>query len=278
MYICSFTYTAKMTVRRQAVIADYEDEIATLYETVEETAAPNIPPIVEWDVHSILDFVRNAIHNVLANDLRDDEDIFQHGCDSLQATWIRNCLLGALRDVAQLDTRRDTRNFVYEYPTISQLASVIFGIASGQHEENASAGTKSNARPEMVSKYGQNFPTHTGERQPPSKKVVLVTGTTGQLGCHLLSLLVTDDSVVQVYAVNRSSPQQPALRDRHAKALLQRGLDVRVLDSPKLLLLAGNISSPGFDLPVAVYRQVSRVLNIFVCSILTLTTDARWRH
>jgi hypothetical protein len=137
-----------MTVRRQAVIADYENEIATLYE---KTAALNIPPIVEWDVHSILDFVRNAIHNVLANDLRDDEDIFQHDCDSLQATWIRNCLLGALRDVAQLDTRRDTRSFVYEYPTISQLASFIFGIASGQHEENASAGTKSNARPEIVS-------------------------------------------------------------------------------------------------------------------------------
>jgi hypothetical protein len=169
---------------------------------------------------------------------------------------------------------------VYEYPSISQLASFVFGIVSGQPEKEASVGTKSSARLEMVSNHIQSFPTHTGERQLPTttEKVVLLTGTTGQLGCHLLSLLVTDDSVVQVYAVNRSSPQQTGLRERHANALLQRGLDVRILDSPKLLLLAGNISNPGFDLPVAVYRRVSRVLNIFVFSIPTLNTDARGRH
>ncbi|KAJ7846441.1 hypothetical protein B0H13DRAFT_1907776 [Mycena leptocephala] len=89
-----------------SVIADYEDEIATLYETVEQTATLNIPSLVEWDAASTLDFVRNAVHNIMANDLGDDEDIFQHGCDSLQAIWIRNGLLGALRDLAQLDTRR----------------------------------------------------------------------------------------------------------------------------------------------------------------------------
>lgn len=252
-----------MTVRRQAVIADYEDEIATLYETVEQTAALNIPPLVEWDAGSILDFVRNAIHNVMAKDVGDDEDIFQHGCDSLQATWIRNCLLGALRDFAQLDTRRDTRNFVYEYPTISRLSQFVFEIASGQHEE-APVGLKPNAMHDVVAKYVQDFPTHTGERQLPSPatKVVLVTGTTGELGCYLLSLLLAHPNVVQVYAINRSSPQQPALRDRQAQALVERGLDESILDSPKLSLLVGDVSKPGFDLPAPVYNQVSRITNM----------------
>ncbi|KAJ7449030.1 hypothetical protein B0H11DRAFT_2079260 [Mycena galericulata] len=255
-----FTYTAKMTVRRQAVIADYEDEILALYETVEETTSRNIPPLVDWDVASILDFVRNAIHNVTGKDLGDDEDIFQHGCDSLQATWIRNCVLGALRDSAQLDTRRDTRNFVYEYPTISGLAQFIFGVASGRDEEDASAEGKSNAMHEMVATYVQDLPTHSGERPLVSAggKVVLVTGTTGELGCYLLSHLLADDNVVQVYSMNRSSPQQQILRDRHASALVERGLDPNILNSPKLSLLEGDISRLGFDLPPPVYQQMQQ--------------------
>ncbi|KAJ6464064.1 hypothetical protein C8R45DRAFT_1025143 [Mycena sanguinolenta] len=252
-----FTYTAKMTVRRQAVIADYDDEIATLYETVAETTALNIPPLNAWDQNSILDFVRDAIHNVMAKNVGDDEDIFQHGCDSLQATWIRNCLLGALRDLAQLDTRRDTRNVVYDYPTISRLAHFVFGIASGQHEECASVGGKADVLHDMVAKYVQDFPTHTGQRQLPSPgaKVVLVTGTTGELGCYLLSLLVTDVAVAQVYAINRSS-EQLALRDRQAHALVERGLATNILESPKLTLLSGDISKPTFDLPGPVYQQM----------------------
>ncbi|KAJ7648213.1 hypothetical protein DFH06DRAFT_1050166 [Mycena polygramma] len=254
-----FTYTSKNTVRRQAVIADYEDEIAALYDAVEQTAAFNIAPITQWDAHSIRDFVRNAIHNVMANELDDDDDIFQHGCDSLQATWIRNCLLGALRKLAQLDTRRDTRNFVYDHPTISRLANFVFGIASGQREEDAPLN-KSNMMQEVVSKYVQNFPTHTGE-QPlpsPSAKVVLVTGTTGVLGCYLLQSLLTDDSVVRVYSINRSSAQQQALRDRQASALLDRGIDVGILDSPKLSLLSGDLSKPAFDLRAADYEEMQQ--------------------
>ncbi|KAJ7464987.1 hypothetical protein B0H11DRAFT_2050421 [Mycena galericulata] len=257
-----FTYTAKMTVRRQAVIADYEEEIAALYETVEQTTSLNIPPLIQGDAASILEFVRNAILNVMEKDVGDDEDIFQHGCDSLQATWIRNCLLGALRDFAQLDTRRDTRNFVYEYPTISGLADFIFGLMSGKHEDDASVEAKTIAMHEMVAQYIQDLPTHTGERPLPSTsaKVVLVTGTTGELGCYLLSLLLADDNVVQVYSINRSSPQAAVLRDRQARALVERGLDSSALDSPKLSLLEGDLSRPGFDLPGSVYQQMQQTV------------------
>ncbi|KAJ6458386.1 hypothetical protein C8R47DRAFT_1203181 [Mycena vitilis] len=241
-----FTYTSKNTVRRQAVIA-----------------ALNIAPITQWDAHSIRDFVRNAIHNVMANELGDDEDIFQHGCDSLQATWIRNCLLGALRNLAQLDTRGDARNFVYDHPTISRLAALVFAIASGQREEEDDATRdKSALMQQVVSKYVQNFPTHLGERPlpSPSAKVVLVTGTTGVLGCYLLQSLLADDSVLRVYSINRSSAQQQALRDRQASAFLGRGIDVGILDSPKLSLLSGDLSKSAYNLRAAVYEEMQQTV------------------
>ncbi|KAJ7723335.1 hypothetical protein DFH07DRAFT_279335 [Mycena maculata] len=72
------------TRQTATVIVDYEDEIASLYVTVEQSTSLNIPPLVQWDASSILDFVRDsdAVHNVIATDVGDDEDIFQRGCDS----------------------------------------------------------------------------------------------------------------------------------------------------------------------------------------------------
>ncbi|KAJ7655842.1 hypothetical protein DFH06DRAFT_992336 [Mycena polygramma] len=257
-----FTYTAKNTARRQAIIDDYEDEIAELYNTVEQTTQAGHLRLESWDPLSTLDFVRDVVFNVMPNKVHDDEDLFQHGCDSLQATWIRNSLLHALRDSAQLDTRHNTHNFVYDHPTISRLADYIFGMASGTVSEEASVMSKTSAMHEMVARYTQNFPTHQGEQKfpPATEKVVLITGTTGELGCYLLSQLLADDNVAQVYALNRTAVQQPALRERQGLTLLDRGLDAGILDSPKLLLLEGDTGKTRFDLNDSVYRQMQQTV------------------
>ncbi|KAJ7448015.1 hypothetical protein FB451DRAFT_1289566 [Mycena latifolia] len=255
-----FTYTAKMSVRRQAVIADYEDEMAALYDTVEQTAELNIPPLLDCSAASILVFVRDAVHNIVTARLGDDDDIFQHGCDSLQATWLRNALLRALRDAAQLDARANTGNFVYEHPTIARLARFIFAMASGAQDEDVSGASKSSVMRALVEKYTKDFPRHAGT-QPPrgaSEKVVLITGTTGELGCYLVAHLLADDSVVQVYALNRSSTQQQALRERQSLALVDRGLNASILDSPKLSLLEGDLANPDFGLPVSIFQTMQR--------------------
>src|SRR5487761_708862 len=38
-----FVYTAKMTARRQAILKDYDEEINTLYDVVEQTSQVDIP-------------------------------------------------------------------------------------------------------------------------------------------------------------------------------------------------------------------------------------------
>lgn len=76
-----FVYTAKLTARRQAVIAEYEDEIDALYNAVEESthAVGTLPS--SWTMETSLDFVRSVIQSVLKVDVSDDDDIFQHSCD-----------------------------------------------------------------------------------------------------------------------------------------------------------------------------------------------------
>lgn len=76
-----FVLSAKMTARRQAVIAEYEPEIDALYDAVDETAQavkyfPN-----EWTEQSSLEFARSLVCSVLKVPVKDDDDIFQHSCD-----------------------------------------------------------------------------------------------------------------------------------------------------------------------------------------------------
>ena len=76
-----FTLTAKQAVRRQAVIADYEQEIDALYDAVNETSQVVKYFPKEWTRESSLEFARNLVGNVLKDPVEDDGDIFQHSCD-----------------------------------------------------------------------------------------------------------------------------------------------------------------------------------------------------
>ena len=76
-----FVLTAKLTARRQAIIALYQPEIDALYDAVDETtmAVTQIPN--EWTEGTSLEFSRNLIASVLKNPVGDDDDLFQHSCD-----------------------------------------------------------------------------------------------------------------------------------------------------------------------------------------------------
>ena len=76
-----FVLTAKLTARRQAVIAQYEPEIDALYNAVDETtqAVKRFPK--EWTERTSLEFARNLVGSVLKHQVKDDDDIFQHSCD-----------------------------------------------------------------------------------------------------------------------------------------------------------------------------------------------------
>ena len=76
-----FTYTAKNTLRRQAIIAEYEPEIEALYAAVDETTQADLGPPTSWDLIHTTEFVRGVITRVLKQPVKDTDDIFQQGCD-----------------------------------------------------------------------------------------------------------------------------------------------------------------------------------------------------
>ncbi|KAG7447913.1 acetyl-CoA synthetase-like protein [Guyanagaster necrorhizus] len=242
-----FTYTAKHTARRQAILNDYIEEISDLYQSVEDSTQANISLPFEWNAKSTKSFIRTVVLQVLSHSILDDDDLFQHGCDSLQSTWIRNSLLRALRDTVQFDTRQATDNFVYTHPTISQLAVFFYSLAHGMLDSvNSEPDSRVKAMHAMVKKYSKGLPTRTSDTPiaATSGKIVLVTGTTGSLGSHILASLILDTSVHRIYAVNR--PGKLTLSERQRGAFVSRGLNVGLLDSDKVVLVQAEISE-GID-------------------------------
>ena len=81
-----FTYTAKGTARRQAIIREYEPEIAELYERYERDAAGlstsmDLTPPTSWNDTEILAFVRIMVQTTLDREIPDTIDLFQCGLD-----------------------------------------------------------------------------------------------------------------------------------------------------------------------------------------------------
>ena len=77
----SFTYTAKSTPRRPAIINDYAPEIEALYAAADETTQAHLSPPASWTVANSREFVRSVVHHVIVRAIGDQDDLFQNGCD-----------------------------------------------------------------------------------------------------------------------------------------------------------------------------------------------------
>jgi hypothetical protein len=76
-----FTYTAKHTPRRAAIINEYAEEIEALYAAADENSENDLAPPSSWAYSTAKEFVRAVITRVLEHEVGDNDDIFQHGCD-----------------------------------------------------------------------------------------------------------------------------------------------------------------------------------------------------
>lgn len=117
----------------------------------------------------------------------------------------------------------------------------------------------------LVEKYTQNFPTHEPVSDVrPRGNVVLITGTTGAIGSNTLAELFKSPDVTMIIVLARKSTT--AISVRQKKALGDRGLDPKVLNSPKITLLEGDPALPGLGLEDNVLSElrslVTHVLHI----------------
>ncbi|KIJ40867.1 hypothetical protein M422DRAFT_780553 [Sphaerobolus stellatus SS14] len=262
-----FTYTGKNTPRRGAVIKEYDDEIEALYKVVSESVQTDIPTPAAtgeeggWSLEDSRDFVHQIIHSILkdVSGMKDEDDIFSYGCDSLQATYIRNTILHGLRQVAPpASVQKLASNFVYQHPTVNALAEIVSRV-SRRSMETAYADLEAERTERLqryIHTYTQEWPRHrpAPNQNDSTKEVILLTGSTGGVGSHILGELVKLPSVTRIYAFNR--PTKKSSRQRHLEAFSDRGNDISLLDDEKIIYIEGDTSVQGFNIDPSVYKEI----------------------
>lgn len=125
------------------------------------------------------------------------------------------------------------------------LAEMLTKVAAGGVSTPEETSRRAAAMQAMVEKYTQGFPQHISSARAPQTRAVLVTGTTGAFGSHILAHLLASSEISVVYAFNRPPSN---LRERQCSAFLENGIDISPLDSPKLKLLTGDLNTSQFGL------------------------------
>ncbi|GJF00983.1 hypothetical protein PsYK624_172870 [Phanerochaete sordida] len=166
-------------------------------------------------------------------------DLFQQGFDSLSATFLRNRIICTLRTADSLRVRqpavRISANIVFEHPAIADLAAALDTIVDPFAATHARDPT--DAVRALIANYTEDLPTaRAGKgvtRSGEDERVVLLTGSTSNIGLQILVYLLTRPRVARIYALNRLFASEES-RAREKAAFRERGLPEDALDDLRL--------------------------------------------
>ncbi|KAE9385220.1 hypothetical protein BT96DRAFT_1026658 [Gymnopus androsaceus JB14] len=247
----------KGTVARKAALTLYSSEIDKLYETVESNSGgDSVEPPKSWEVADLQSWLIGQISDILSTEAPGiTEDLFEHGVDSLSATILRLRLVGALRksNFAVL-AATITQGIVYSYPTIGMLVDVLAKLVNGSTGALNVSKTHEESMEEMISKYSQGLDASLPDP---------IQASTGNLGAQLLQSLLLNDSVARVYTLNRPSTRI-TMYERHRARFQDKGLDISLLSSPKLVYLSGETSHEDLSLPEDTLKELRQNLTVII--------------
>ena len=152
---------------------------------------------------------------------------------------------------------------VYEHPSIEKLATFLSGVVKDPHSFVLTS-SKTDEMELMISKYSAGLDVPISGIPVNGELVVLLTGSTGNLGSQMLESLLRDTKVKTVYVLNRPSSGSKAIQQRQTERFADKGLDVSLLSSDRLVYLEGDAAHRGLGLKEGIYNEVSTL-----CSFIT---------
>lgn len=196
----------------------------------------------------------------------DDEDFIHLGMDSLQATRLRRMLIASLRHSQNLkiENRDLPLDIVYTYPSITRLSRAL----KQKPGENESGPNCVQEMDTLARKYAIEVKTSNGSRQHGS--TILLTGTTGNLGAHLLQHLAESPKVQRLFCLLRRHPtpspesQADTSEDRQLTALHSRRIELSPVARGKIEFMSWTPGAGLLGLSDAEYQLlVGNVTHIF---------------
>ncbi|TFK49392.1 hypothetical protein OE88DRAFT_1662947 [Heliocybe sulcata] len=203
---------------------------------------------------SVKDIVCKILE-VAPDDLAPDVPLTAYGLDSLSATSLSSALAPIVA-ISQIQLLADV--------TLQQLEARVEETGSVK----SSPGEPTIGHPEdearelraMVEKFSAEFPAV----EPPldntvsasTSRVIVLTGTLGSLGAHMLARSLCALNIDKIYALLRKSDSAQSPFVRQQEALQARGINAAILNSDKLELLEAVLTEPHLGLSEEVYERI----------------------
>lgn len=212
-----FQRAGKGTVIRKLTESDFATEVEDLY-NANGQGAQTIGPILKatYNHGSVKDFIRALITEYFSGlEIRDSDDLYVLGLDSLKTIEIANSLRAGLKSqAASGDLSWISNSVIYANSSIDQLATVIAEFLNSGLVPDQKSNAANRDRVEKMSALVETYTTSLPQTILPQKKrgvaarIIALTGSTGSLGFHLLQKLTEDPTISKVYCLDRAADAQ----------------------------------------------------------------------
>ncbi|KAL8717980.1 MAG: hypothetical protein Q9225_004839 [Loekoesia sp. 1 TL-2023] len=252
----------KGSVMRQEVYRTFSDELKAAHHRLSATTTAQTESAI--DKNNIEESLRSLVELCLQDRIdsthwKSGDDFFELGMDSLEATRLARCLgsLSNAQDFPGLIPGISGPLFIYSNPTLGRLAAAMLGRPVAARQDRTLHMQR------LRNKHVHEMRLYQGSSHK-EQFVVLLTGSTGSLGAHLLYDLVKNQSIERVICLNRAlSKLEPepksslVLRERQEKANARHGLAFSNEMWDKIELIASDISNPGLGLKPQARSQIA---------------------
>ena len=258
-----FERAGKGTVIRKMTAEKFAPELEALYSGNNLAGrgpiltAPN-------DLSAIQDYVQTSIKSSFrVPELREDDDLYVLGLDSLQTVEISGILKAGTgtSDVSWLSAQT-----LYANPTIRKLSDFIHkrlnqhGLPGDEHD--GLQKTRIAQMASLVHKYTEDLPQALSRKDQlvESKGLnVVLTGSTGSLGIHILRSLLDDLNIMKIYCLNRSVNG----RERQEQSFANLGLKGN-LDFPRVEFIQANYGKGQLGIPDAQFNELAARVDVII--------------
>ena len=258
-----FERAGKGTVMRKLTTEKFAAEVEALYSGINlEEYGPRLA--ATNDMAAIQSYVRACVQfSFPIPSLEESEDLYVLGLDSLKSTEIAILLKGGLGTSYAPELAAQT---IYNNPTIHKLSNVIFHGLNFQSLVLGESSDPKRSRMErmgsLAAKFTQDLPTALPGRNPlleKSKLNVLLTGSTGSLGLHLLRVLLDDPKVSKIFCLNRSTNGKEIQQGRYESLGLNESIN-----TPRVNFIQANYGQSQLGLTDAQYHELTSTVDIII--------------
>ncbi|MCO5549807.1 hypothetical protein L7F22_003281 [Adiantum nelumboides] len=260
-----FVMTDKSSLIRAKTNKKFQELIEARYNNVKIYSSEGVVEQIKISTFDqALSIIQTIVSGVLKDQIahlgsiKDDDNLFDKGLDSIAVMKIGSLIRSRIQFPQGVEAKETA---AFHYPTIRSLAEYLLLLSSGNQENGHDERSQSlDTVKQLLREYSERIKTRSASTldQPrKGKETVLLTGATGALGAHLLSILAQRQEVETVICLCRAKTNREA-QDRVNESLAERGLAAikKSANSCRIICLSSDFAETHLGLEPEMYSTV----------------------